>query len=218
MRTTITISRQLGSGGSYVGQLIARKLNLKYVDREVLQLAAKEFGCDERTVAARAERVSSFWERILGGLTFGAPESHYAPPPLPNFSDRELFEKLGEIMKRIAGKHNCVVVGLAGVHVLPRHAGMFSIFCHAPTGFRVNRVMKLYKAGTKEDALMMIEESDEMRKKYFEAMTRREWACAENYHISVDTSLLPLDDTADVLIEIYKRKCADEIEGMKTEV
>ena len=208
MKTTITISRQLGSGGSYVGQLIARKLNLKYVDREVLQLAAKEFGCDERTVAARAERVSSFWEKILSGLTFGTPESAYTPPPLPNFSDRELFEKLGELLKRIAEKTDCVVVGLAGAYVLPRHPGMFSIFCHAPVSFRIKRVMKLYKAETKEDALAMIEESDEMRKRYIEAMTECDWVCAENYHASVDTSLLPLNDTADMLIEIYKRKCA----------
>src|SRR5207253_4190745 len=107
MKTTITISRQLGSGGSYVGQLIAKKLNLRYVDREVLQLAAKEFGCDEETVAARAERVSSFWERILSGLSFGAPEAAYTPPPLPSFSDRELFDKLGEILKKIAAKTDC---------------------------------------------------------------------------------------------------------------
>lgn len=207
MRRTITISRQLGSGGSYIGRLIANKLGLKYVDREVLQLAAKEFGCDEETVAARAERVSTFWERVFGGLSFGTPESAYTPPPLINFSDRELFDKLSEILKKIADKTDCVVVGLAGAYVLPRHPGMFSVFCYAPRSFRVKRVMKLYKAPTKEDAIAMIEESDEMRKRYVEAMTECDWACAENYHASVDTSLLPLDELADVLVEIYKRKC-----------
>src|SRR6266403_3794685 len=71
IKKTITISRQMGSGGSYIGQVIAKKLGLKYVDREVLHLAAKEFGCDEETVEARSERISSFWERVLGGLSFG---------------------------------------------------------------------------------------------------------------------------------------------------
>jgi len=61
IRKTITISRQMGTGGSYIGQVIATHLGLKYVDREVLHQAAKEFGCDEETVAARSERISSFW-------------------------------------------------------------------------------------------------------------------------------------------------------------
>src|SRR5947199_10462919 len=93
IKTTITISRQMGSGGSYIGQIIAKRLGLKYVDREVLHLAALEFGCDEETIEARAEKIQSFWQRILGGLTLGGPEAVYTPPPLGNFSDRELFNK-----------------------------------------------------------------------------------------------------------------------------
>lgn len=206
MRKTITISRQFGCGGSYVGQLIATRLGLKYVDREVLHLAAREFGCSEETVAAREERVASFWERILSGLTFGTPEAPYTPPPLRNFTDEELFEKQTEILKRIASRHDSVVIGWAGVYVLPRHPGMFSIFCHAPASFRLKRIMQLYDAATKEDARRMMEESDEMRKRYFNAMTGYDWACAENYNLSIDTSLLPLEEIAEMLINLLKRK------------
>lgn len=206
MRTTITISRQLGCGGSYVGQLLATRLGLKYVDREVLRLAAQEFGCSEETVAARQERVASFWERILSGLTFGAPEAPYTPPPLRNFTDEELFEKQTEILRRIASKHDCVVIGWAGVHLLPKHPGLFSIFCHAPASFRIGRIMQLYGAETKEDARQMIEESDELRKKYFNVMTGYEWACAENYNLSIDTSLFPLEEVAEIIIQLLKRK------------
>ena len=206
MRTTVTISRQLGCGGSYIGQLIATRLGLKYVDREVLQLAADEFGCDTETVAAREERISTFWERILSGLTFGTPEAPYTPPPLRNFTDEELFEKQTEILKRIASRNDCVVIGWAGVHVLPDHPGKFSIFCHAPARFRIRRIMNLYGVETKEEARAMMEESDEMRKRYFEAMTGHEWACAENYHLSVDTSLLPMEEIAEMLIDLIQRK------------
>jgi cytidylate kinase len=206
MRTTITISRQLGCGGTYIGKLIAKRLGLKYVDREVLHLAAEEFGCDRETVAAREERVASFWERILGGLTFGTPEAPYTPPPLRNFTDEELFEKQTEILKRIASRHDCVVIGWAGVYVLPRHPGMFSVFCHAPAKYRIKRIMELYQVRTKEEARTMLEESDEMRKRYFDAMTGHDWACAENYHVSIDTSLLPPDEIAEMLIQLFKRK------------
>jgi len=205
MKTTITISRQIGSGGSYIGQVIASQLSIKYVDREVLHLAAQEFGCDEETVAARAERISSFWERILGGLTLGTPESPYVPPPVHKFSDEELFEKQSDILQRIAAKHDCVVIGWAGVHVLPKHSGMFSVFCHAPVSFRTRRLMEVY-GKTKEEARVLIEESDETRQRYFELMTGHDWNCSEDYHLSIDTSLLPLEEIAALIIELAKRK------------
>src|SRR6266478_8838696 len=163
IRKTITISRQMGTGGSYIGQVIATHPGLKYVDREVLHQAAKEFGCDEETVAARSERISSFWEKILGGLSLGPPDAHYNPPPLANFSDRELFDKQTQILKRIASKNDCVVVGWAGVFLLPRHRGMFSVFCHAPKSFRVKRIMSIYDNISEEKALSLITESDRTR-------------------------------------------------------
>jgi cytidylate kinase len=206
MKSTITISRQMGSGGSYLGQIIANRLGFKYVDREVLHLAAQEFGCDEEEVACRAERVSSFWERILGGLTFGGPDSHYSPPPIRSFSDEQLFEKQTEILRRIAGKHDSVVIGWAGIYLLPRHARMFNIFCHAPRSFRVRRLTDLYEDLDAEAAQARIRESDEMRERYFAEMTAHDWNCASNYHLSIDTSLMPLDDLAQLIIELIKTK------------
>ncbi len=194
IRTTITISRQMGTGGSYIGQLIATRLGLKYVDREVLHLAAKEFGCDEETVEARREKISSFWERILGGLSFGAADSPYNPPPLRNFSDRELFNKQIEILKRIASQNDCVVVGWAGVFMLPRHRGMFSVFCHAPKSFRVKRLARIYEGLSEEKARELISESDRTRELYFNEMTDHDWTCAKNYNLSIDTSLQPLEE------------------------
>ena len=206
IKTTITISRQMGAGGSYIGQQIARRLGLKYIDREVLHLAAQEFGGDEETIAARSERVTSFWERVLGGLSFDAPEAAYNPPPLGNFSDRELFEKQTQILKRIASQEDCVVVGWAGVFVLPRHRGMFTVFCHAPKSFRVKRIRSIYKDLTEEKARALIIESDRTREIYFNEMTSHDWTCARNYNLSIDTSLQPLDDIAELIITLSQRQ------------
>jgi CMP/dCMP kinase len=195
----------LNNLGEIGEQVIATRLGLKYVDREVLHIAAEEFGCEE-TVAARAERISSFWERILGGLTFGTPDSHYNPPPLRSFSDQQLFEKQIHILKRIAGKHDCVVIGWAGVHLLPRHAGMFNVFCHAPRSFRIKRLMKIYPEMNAEKARATITESDNLRERYFAEMCGHDWTCAKNYHLSINTSLLPLDEIAEMIIKILERK------------
>lgn len=206
IKTTITISRQMGSGGSYVGQLIAKRLGLRYLDREVLHLAAQEFGCDEETIAARSERVTSFWERVLGSLSLGAPDAHYSPPPLGNFSDRELFEKQTQILKKLASQEDCVVVGWAGVFLLPRHRGMFSVFCHAPKSFRVKRLMNIYQELTEERSRALIAESDRTREIYFNEMTGHDWTCAKNYNLSIDTSLRPLEEIADLIVSLSEQQ------------
>jgi cytidylate kinase len=193
----------MGSGGSYLGQLLSTHLGIKYIDREVIHLAAQEFGCDEETVAARSERVESFWERILGGLAFGPPETTYAPPPPRAFSDKELFDKQIEIMRTLAKESDCVIVGWGGCHVLPGHRGKINIFCHAPLSFRVKRVAEIYQQ-SEEQAREMILESDEMRRRYISEMTGKDWTSAENYHLSINTSVLPLPEIAELLVGFLK--------------
>ncbi len=206
MRTTITIARQLGSGGSYLGQVLASRLGLKYIDREVLHRAAEEFGCDERELEARSERVTPFWESFWQGLALGTAAAPYIPPPLRPLSDKDLFNKQTEIVKSLARDKDCVIVGYGGALILPAHPGKLNIFCHAPLEFRTRRVIELYQAGTDADARRMIQESDETRKRYFMEMTGKDWARAENYHLAIDTSLLPLDGMAELLLELLKQR------------
>jgi cytidylate kinase len=206
LRTTITIARQLGSGGTYLGQVIAKRFGLRYIDREVLHVCAEEFGYDEQEIVARKERVSSFWEKFWQGLSLGRAEVPYVPPPLLPLSDKELFEKQTVIMKQLAEDSDCVIVGYGGAHLLPEHAGKVNLFCHAPLDFRIRRVMELYHAQSEEEAHEVIRESDEMRKRYFMEMAGKDWLCAEIYHLSIDTSLLPLDDIAEMLVGLLKKR------------
>ena len=139
-------------------------------------------------------------------LTLGPPEIHYAPPPLRDLSDKQLFEKQTEILREIAKKNDCVIVGWGGCHVLPRHRRKLNVFCHAPLGFRAGRVMEMYGVQTEEQARATIAESDEMRKEYIMEMTGKDWVCAENYHLALDTSLLTFEESAELVINFFKRK------------
>ena len=76
----ITISRQLASGGAYIGHLIARKLGYQYVEREVLHAAARELGVDIRDVSGQDEKKSGLVESMLKSFVFGTPEAPYVPP------------------------------------------------------------------------------------------------------------------------------------------
>ena len=199
----------MGCGGAYVGQIIASHFGLKYVDREVLRLAAQSLGIEESTMEANRERVSSFWERMFGGLTFGPPDTHYVPPPVLSFSDDELFQRQVEALRLIARQEDCVIIGWGGAYVLPHHPRMVNLYFHAPLRFRIRRVMEIYDITDKQQAGRMIERSDTMRKKYFAQMTGKDWACADNYHLSIDTSIFPLPELAGKLINFIERKISD---------
>ena len=205
-RTTVTIARRMGSGGAYVGQGIAKRLGLRYIDREVLHLCAESLGVDEKSLDTNRERVASFWERLFGGLTFGPPETPYAPPPLRTYTDRQLFERQVEILRKIAAREDCLIVGYGAAYVLPLHARMVNFYFHAPMSYRMRRVMEVYNLDDKARARRMIEESDETREKYIREMIGRDWSCADNYHLCVDTSMRPLQELAEGLAGFIQRR------------
>ena len=205
-RKTVTIARRMGSGGTYIGRRIAEQLGLRYVDREVLQLAAERLGVECSALEPNRERVAGFWERFLGSLSFGPPEGTYTPPPVPGYTDRALFECQTGILRELAARDDCVIVGYGAAYVLPRHARMVNVYFHAPLGYRVRRVMEIYKVEDREQARRTVEESDRLRTRYFREMTGRDWSCADNYHLCVDTSMSPLPELAERLVRFVERR------------
>lgn len=205
-RTTVTIARRMGSGGTYVGRYIAERLGLRYVDREVLHLAAETLGVEASALEHSRERVSTFWEKFFGGLALGAPEGPYSPPPVRAPSDKALFECQTGIMREMAAREDCCIVGYGAAYVLQRHPRMLNFFFHAPLTFRVRRVMEIYDISDRGRARRMVEESDRVRAHYFREMTGRDWACADNYHLCVDTSIQPLPELAEGLVRFVERR------------
>ena len=185
---------------------IATALGVRCIDREIVSHTAQQAGLSEKEVAAREERVSSFWERMLNGLAVSTPEALYVAPPFETHSDRELFESETEVMKAIAQRENCVIVGRGASHILPVHPCTVNLFLHAPMRFRIPRVMEFYSADNEAQARKMIEQSDAMRGKFIAEMTGRNWTAAENYHLCIDSSTLPLPQLSDFIVEFIRRK------------
>lgn len=213
MKLTVTIARQLGCGGSEVGQRIATALGVRCIDREIVSRTAQQLELSEREVATREERVSSFWERMLSGFAVAAPEGSYLSPPFQTASDQEIFEYETEVMRGIVRQEDCVIVGRAAAHVLPAHPCMINILLHAPLSFRIRRVMEHYGAPNQAQARVQIEQSDAMRGKCIAQMTGQDWMVAENYHLTIDSSMLPLPELSDFIVDFVRRKLVVEGEA-----
>lgn len=185
----VTISRQLGSGGSYIGREVARRLGYAYIDREILQLAAKELGVDEAALVDRRERLQTFWEKLATVFAVGAPDSVYTPPPYW-VSDAQLIEIERRLILELAGRGPCVILGHGAFHLLRGQERLFNVFVHAPVAFRAERVMSVYHARNNDEALRMIENSDRERARFIENFTGRNWFDARSFHLTIDTSVV----------------------------
>lgn len=200
----ITISRQLGSGGAFLGRRLAHELGIFYADRDILTRAAQLLEVEVQDVESRDESAPSFLQRALESYAFGGPEVSCAPalqvPSYEQLRDAEI-----EVIREIGAQRSAVIVGRAGFHVLAQHPRRFSIFLHADLEFRAERVQEIYGLSP-ERALHVIESSDRVRARSVLDLTGRRWTDTLQYDASLRTSTLGLELTSRVLLELVQSR------------
>ena len=200
----VTISRQLGSGGAYIGQRLAAKLNAMYLDHEILRHAAEKLRISEDYLESRDETVTPAWQSILLSTNYSAP-TLYTPPEISIPTDQELYKVESEIISRIAQSYNAVIVGRGGSYILRQHPRHVSLFLYASLPFRQQRVQEIYHIPG-EKALKLIESSDRMRARYLRSVAGQDWADARQYHFCLDTSILGLGKAESVIYDYLKMR------------
>lgn len=194
----ITISRQLGCGGAYIGQQIAKRLNILYADREIIKQAAKELSVLEEDLQSRDEKKLSFWQSFIRAYAV-APDT-YVKPEIPTPSDRQLFKTESEIIERIARERSAVIIGRCGSYILRGHPNHFSIFLHADSAFRKKRIQNTCNLSA-EAAAKMIAESDKARAVYHHTVTGQDWADARRYNLSFATNNIELEKCVEFIMK-----------------
>jgi cytidylate kinase len=99
-----------------------------------------------------------------------------------------IFEAQAKIMKELATKGNCVIVGRCGDYILRNQPGVISLFLHAPEAYRVERIAKAEQL-PKEEAQKKIAQKDKLRAENYHYYTKRQWGMGENYTLCMDTTL-----------------------------
>jgi CMP/dCMP kinase len=203
-RRLVALSRQVGAGGAYVGQALSRLLGVRYVDREILQEAARILGRDDRELESLEERVSSLWDRMAAVLSWGAPEAAYVPPPLPTLYEEDLFAVESGIIREIAAREDAVFVGRAATWLLRDTPGVVSVFLHAPESSRVERVMRDYQLTDEAAAYELLRRSDQQRSRFLQSVTGGSWFNLSHYHLTIDTGVITLEETVDLIARLIR--------------
>ena len=197
----ITIARQYGSGGRAIGKMLADSLNIKFYDKELINLAAKESGVSPEIFEQYDEKATN---SLLYALSIGAASStmlDYGISPQIPINDK-LFLLQHDIIRQVSVEP-CVIVGRCADYVLADRNDCVRLFLYAEMEKRVQRVVK--KHGLSESkAESVIRRADKARENYYHYYSDKIWGDPENYDLCIDSGKLGTEKCAELIISYLK--------------
>ena len=201
MNTIITIGREFGSGGREIGEKLAEKFGIKCYDKELLKRAAKDSGMCTELFENHDERpTSSFlYNLVMDTYSFGYSTSAYVDMPISH----KVFLAQFDAIKKIADEGPCIIVGRCADYALAEYKNCIHLFIHGEMEKRIARIQEKYSL-TPEKAKEMIIKKDKQRANYYNYYASKKWGQAESYHLSVDSSVLGIDGTVELITQFVQ--------------
>ncbi len=181
----ITISREHGSAGKYIGEIIAKKLHIPYYYKELTALAAKESGLDKEFVS-KINSTSDVWHDLY----------------LTTSPVKYAIQAQDQIIREIAEHGSCVIVGRATDYVLRDHPDLVRVFIYANPEYKVKKLQEMY-GDSEKDAVKNMHKSDKNRASYYQLISGKTWGDYKNYDLLIDSSI-GAKETANAIIEYLK--------------
>ena len=194
----ITIGREYGSGGREIGKALAEKLGISFYDKQIISLAAEKSGLSPEFITNNEQRVrSGFMQNLAASAAYqsGFFSSQYLP------LSETIFISQAQVVRDIAARERAVIVGRCADYILSGRKNTVNIFIHAPIEDRVRRIVALYQLSEAE-AMKAIATSDKERGNHYFRYTDRKWGKAQNYDLSVNSSLLGIEGTVEMLADV----------------
>ena len=194
----ITISRQFGTGGHEIGAELARRLNVKLLDKQILNEVAKRIPVVEdamERIAARnplwRDDFTNFYRTYMNKAEYDGQEH--------DETSRALFEAQAIAIRKIAEQESCVLVGRCGFPIFEDHPNALKIFIHSSEDCRKRRIAAKYGLAL-NDAAAMVVDNDYSRELYTKTFTGKDWTDARNYDISLDVRQFGINGAVDFLM------------------
>ena len=182
-KIVITISREYGSGGHYVGELLAKRMGLNFYDKNLINLISKKSGLSKEYVEANNQKLASF-------------------KYIDNNDDR-IFIAEEKVIKDLAKKESCVIVGRCADYILKDNKDTIKVFLYSSSQDKVKRAVKYYNL-EEDKALKEINKINSERAKHYKYYTNRDWYDFANYDIALNVDYLGVEKTAELLEQVIK--------------
>ena len=186
--TVITISREYGSGGRYIGRLVADKLGIKFYDRDLVEKLSEKTGLSTEYIENNEQK-----RGVLDALNSGC---YYN---LTNAD--ELFVQESELIKDLAKNESCVIIGRCSDFILKDNEDVINIFVYSTMKNKIERAVERYNLSEKE-AEKEIKNIDKLRSNHYKHYTGKVWGDNENYDLCINSDTFGVEKAVDMICEI----------------
>lgn len=208
----IVIGRKFGSGGREIGEILAEKLGIPLYDKTILGMVAEEQGISDARLREMDEYLNAHRFKNIGLQAKKAllgPAYLFETNPEGVLDREKVYEWQSDVIRRLAEKGPCVIVGRCADHVLRDNPNLISFFITAPMVEREARIARLYPDRAREKAMSnreYVNQTDRLRAYYYNYHTGRDWGGIGNYDLVIDSSKLGIPETAELLAGYIKRR------------
>ena len=190
----ITISREFGSGGRFIGEEVARKLGIAYYDKNIISQIAEKSGLSPEYIQENAElspKKGLFAYALAGRDITGKSV------------DDMVYEAQRKVILDLAKKEPCVIIGRNADYILKDRDDVLNVFIHGDMPEKIQRITDLYNV-EKQKAVKMMEDTDKRRKTNYNFYTDQNWGKASNYTLCLNSSQLGYDRCEKIIMECSK--------------
>ena len=187
----ITISREFGSGGRFIGEKVAKKLGIAYYDKNIINDIAEKSGLSPEYVQKNAELSP---KKGLFAYAFAGRD-------ITGKSVEDLvYEAQRKVILELADKESCVIIGRNADYILKDRDDVLNVFIHGDTPEKIQRITRLYNVEEQKAVKMMVD-IDKRRMANYNFYTNQKWGKADNYTLCLNSSQLGYDRCEKIIME-----------------
>ncbi len=194
----ITIARQYGASGRFTGEILSELTGMPCYDRELITMAVDKSGFNEDVIESYDEKAQSslLYTLAVGSVDYGTPVPLAFQMPM---SDK-LYIMQSNIIKELAEKSPCIIVGRCADHVLHDNEKRISVFLKADLPVRAQRVADRHSISLSEAQDMCVK-TDRRRASYYSHYTGQKWGRTDLYDLIIDTTRISARGTAEIILK-----------------
>ena len=187
----ITISREFGSGGRFIGEEVAKKLGIAYYDKNIINEIAEKSGLSPEYIQENAElspKKGLFAYAFAGRDVTGKSVEDM------------VYEAQRKVILELAEKESCVIIGRNADYILKDRDDVLNVFIHGDTPEKIQRITRLYNV-EEQKAVKMMADTDKRRMANYNFYTDQKWGKASNYTLCLNSSKLGYDRCEKIIME-----------------
>lgn len=200
----ITIGREFGSGGKYIGQRLAEDLGMKLYDKEILSKVSEESGIELEVLEEVDEKQEqSFWYTFARSM-YSSADSITTMSEIP--SNEKLFIEQAKVIEELSENENCIIIGRCSNLILKERPDVLNVFVYSSDmDFKINRKMKYDSYENANEALKEIQRIDAERAAYYNYFSPNlKWGDKKGYDLMIDTSKFGVEAAIELIKEYVK--------------